>query len=263
MDFRVLGPLDVRVNGCPVQLGGVKPRRLLVALLSHANAAVSTVCLGDWLWPNRPPPPSAVAVVQAHVSRLRRVLEPDRARWGSSRLLLTRTPGYLLSVDTDQLDVLRFEHEVARGREQLARGSFAAAAATLTDALSLWRGEALLDIDGVPALHPHVVRWEEIRHFATVMRIEADLELGRHLVVVSELECLTSAHPFDERLHGLLMLALYRCHRRADALLAYERLCVNLRRELDTKPAAAVQRLRHAVIVQDTALETRSPRAWV
>ncbi|TWP47800.1 AfsR/SARP family transcriptional regulator [Lentzea tibetensis] len=263
MQFRVLGPLEVRIDGSLVKFGGPTQRRLVVALLSHANVAVSVARLLDWLWPDHPPPPSAVTVLQAHVSRLRRVLEPDRARWGAPQLLLTRSSGYLLSVGVEQLDLLHFEHQVARGRDLLLRGDFTAATTTLSGALALWRGPALMELDGVPTLRACVVRWEAMHHFATIMRIEADLELGNHLVAIPELEYLAATHPFDERVHGLLMVALYRCRRRADTLAAYERLSANLRRELDTEPATALRRLRQAVLVQDPALEAHSPRRWL
>ncbi|MFI6094857.1 BTAD domain-containing putative transcriptional regulator [Lentzea sp. NPDC051213] len=263
MQFRVLGPLEVRIDGTLVEFGGPKPRRLLVALLSHANNTVSVTRLLDWLWPDRSPPPSAVAILQAHVSRLRRVLEPDRACWGAPRLLLTRASGYLLSVGVDQLDVLHFEREVAHGRELLLRGDFTAAATTLSGALALWRGPALMELDGVPALRACVVRWEAMRHFAIIMRIEADLELGNHLVVIPELEYLAATHPFDERVHGLLMVALYRCHRRADTLAVYERLSADLRRELDTEPTTALRRLRYAVLTHEPALDSLCIRRWL
>jgi DNA-binding SARP family transcriptional activator len=262
MQFRVLGSLEVRVDDRLVQFGVPKRRILLLALLSQANAVVSVDRLTDWLWPEDPPR-TAVSVVQAHISHLRRAIEPDRERRGPSRLLVTCATGYLVKVTSDQLDALRFERLVELGRNHLSLGDFAAAAAVLTDAMSLWRGPALADADGIAAARAFAVRWEELRQFASVMRIEAQLELGRHLCVVSELEYLVEAHPFDERLHGLLMIALYRSRRRADALFTYRKLRQTLYRELGANPAPALRRLEHAIRSQAPELDTSSPRTLV
>jgi DNA-binding SARP family transcriptional activator len=259
MKFRVLGSLEVWIDGRLVQFPVPKRRILLVALLSQANTVVSVDRLTEWLWPHDPPS-SAVSVVQTHISHVRRAIEPNRAK---PQLLLTRASGYLLKVDADQLDALRFEHLVQLGRAQLSRGEFAAAAATLSEALTLWRGPALADADGVAAGRAFAVRWEELRQFAAVMRIEAELELGHHLDVVSELEYLVVAHPFDERMHGLLMIALYRSRRRADALFTYRKLRENLYHELGTNPAPALRRLEHAIRAQAPELDTASPRTLV
>jgi DNA-binding SARP family transcriptional activator len=262
MQFRVLGSLEVRVGGRLVHFGVPKRRLLLLALLSQANAVVSVDRLTDWLWPEDPPR-SAVSVVQAHISHLRRAIEPDRERRGPSRLLLTQASGYLVKVTSEQLDALHFEQLVEQGRNHLARGEFGPAATVLTEALALWRGSALADADGVAAARAFAVRWEELRQFASVMRVEAELELGRHLGVVSELEYLVAAHPFDERLHGLLMIALYRSRRRADALITYRKLRHNLYHELGANPAPALRRLEHAIRSQAPELDTSSPRILV
>jgi DNA-binding SARP family transcriptional activator len=262
MQFRVLGSLEVRVDGTLVQFGVPKRRILLLALLSQANAVVSVERLTDWLWPEDPPR-TAVSVVQAHISHLRRAIEPERQLRGPSQLLLTRASGYVVKVRADQLDALCFERLVELGRDHLSAGDFAAAATVLADALSLWRGPALADADGIAPARAFAVRWEELRQFASVMRIEAELELGRHLGVVSELEYLVAAHPFDERLHGLLMLALYRSRRRADALVTYRKLRQNLYHELGTNPAPTLRRLEHAIRSQALELDTSSPRTLV
>lgn len=262
MQFRVLGNLEVRVNGQPVRFDIPKRRTLLLALLSQANTVVSIERLLEWLWPEGPPR-SAVAIVQVHVSHLRRVLEPDRPRRAPPRVLLTRTPGYMLRVSVDQVDALRFEHLVRLGQAQLAARQFQAATTTLSEALRLWRGPALADADGVPAVRAVAVRWEELRQFASVMRIEAELELGRHLSVIPELEYLVAAHPYDERVHGLLMLALYRSRRRADALATYRRLSESLRGELRTEPTAALRRLSESIRTQAPELDTQPPHTLV
>jgi SARP family transcriptional regulator, regulator of embCAB operon len=256
MQFRVLGSLEVRVDGVVVQFAVPKRRVLLLALLSQANSVVPIERLTDWLWPDNPPR-SAVSVVQAHISHLRRALEPQRVHRAPSRLLLTRASGYLVKVTADQLDALRFEHLAGLGRAHFAARDFRNASSVLSSALALWRGPALADASGIAAARAHAVRLEELRQFVAVMRVEAELELGRHLDVVSELEYLAAAHPFDERLHGLLMIALYRCRRRADSLAIYRALRMNLYSELGINPAPALRRLEHAIRGQSPELESR------
>lgn len=250
MEFRILGPLEAQVNGKPLPLEGHKQRLLLCALLTRANEVTSVDHLVEWLWAQRPPR-SAPAIVQTHISRLRRAMEPDRTPWSPSALLVRRAPGYLLRIDPDRLDALRFTRLVAEGRAALERGSADTAAKVLGRALALWRGRALADARFVDAARCDIERLEGLRLSATVMRIDADLELGRHVVLVPELEALVGSHPLDERLCCQLMIALCRCGRRADAIAAYERLRATLADELAIEPAPAAQRLHAAIVAQD------------
>jgi DNA-binding SARP family transcriptional activator len=252
--FRILGPLEVDDGVRSVPLRGTKPRVLLCALLTAPNDVVSTDSLVDWLWSRRPPP-TASAIVQALVSRLRRALEPDRPPWTEARVLLRRPPGYLLRVAPDEVDAMRFERMAAHGHTALERGDSATAARVLGDALSLWRGRALADVALVEAAQMSIARLEGLRLSATVMRIDADLALGRHVALVPELESLVHSYPLDERLCSQLMVALYRCGRQADSLNVYERIRATLAEELNIEPSPASQRLREAILAQDPALD--------
>jgi len=256
--FKILGPLEVSNGNGQIELDGLKQRLVLCALLSATNDVVSVDRLIDWLWP-RDPPRSAAAIVQAHVSRLRRALEPDRTPWSSSGVLLRRPPGYLLRIEPDQLDALRFGRLVGEGRAALERGDPSAAAEILARALGLWRGAALADVALSDAAQDTITRLEAQRLSATVMRVEADLELGRHVGLVPELEALVRTYPLDERLCGQLMIALYRCGRQAESLEVYERVRAVLAEELDIEPAPASQRLQAAIRAQhpDLDLEPR------
>lgn len=260
MDFRILGPLEVESEGRPVRIEVRGQRVVLCALLTVPNDVASLDRLIDWLWACSPPR-SAAAVVQAHISRLRRALEPDRTPWSASRLLVRRSPGYLLRIDPDQLDALRFARLVADGRAALERGDAQPASQVLTRALALWRGRALGDVALVDAAQDDVARLEALRLSATVMRIDADLELGRHVALVPELEGLVRAHPLDERLSGQLMIALCRCGRQADSLAVYERVRKTLAEELDIEPSPASQWLQAAILSQHPDLDLRPP--WV
>lgn len=254
MEFKILGPLEVIRNGAPVALQGLKQRVILVALVNSANDVVSVDLLVDWLWPWHIPPKSS-AIIQAHVSRLRRALEPTREPWATPQMLLRRSPGYLLRVDPDQVDAMRFERLVAEGRAALERDRPNHATELLGTALALWRGRALADVALIDAAQASIARLNGLRLSATTMRIEADLQLGRHLALVPELECLLRDHPLDEWLNGQLMIALYRCGRQADALKVYDRMRNVLAEELAIDPAPSSQRLREAILAQHPALD--------
>jgi DNA-binding SARP family transcriptional activator len=149
MRFQVLGPLEVDADGGPVALGGPKERLLLALLLTRPNQVVSVEALLRGLWGDRPPP-TAAKTLQSHIKRLRRALEPNRARGAAGQVLVTRQPGYLLRVAPGALDVARFEELTATARGMLSQGKPDAAASLLREALGLWRGgafEEFLDTD--------------------------------------------------------------------------------------------------------------------
>ena len=213
MEFRILGPLEAWEGGHEMSLGGPRPRALLALLLLHANEVVSADRLIDELW-GEDSPEDAAAALRVNVSRLRKTLPQD--------VLTTRSPGYVLRVEPDALDLHRFERLVDEGRSLLARGLAADASQRLREALALWRGPALADVAYESFAQAAIARLEEIRVAATELRIDADLALGRHHELVGELEALVAEHPLRERLHGNLMTALYRSGRQADALSAYQ-----------------------------------------
>jgi WD40 repeat protein/DNA-binding SARP family transcriptional activator len=254
MRFRVLGPLEVEADDGPVVLGGPKERLLLALLLTRPNRVVPVEELVRGLWGDQPPS-SAAKTLQSHVVRLRRALEPGRARGAPGEVLVTREPGYLLRVASGALDATRFEDLTAAGRRALADGSAEAAGALLREALGLWRGgafEQFLDSDLAVA---EADRLGELRMVALEDRIEADLRLGRHRELVAELEGLVRDQPLRERLWAQLLVALYRSGRQADALLAYQRARSVLVEELGIDPGAELRRLQAAVLAQDPGLD--------
>jgi DNA-binding SARP family transcriptional activator len=253
MEIRILGPLEVVAGGDPVDLPGGKARLLLAALAVHANRVVSTDRLFEFLWHGQPPD-SAANTLQTYVAHLRRALEPGRAPRQRSRLLLTREPGYLLAVDPDQIDAVRFERLVGEARQVLG-GAPGEAAALLHGALSLWRGEPLADFAFEPFAQAEIFRLGELRLAALEDRIAAELALGRHAALVGELAQLARDHPLRERLSGLLMVALYRCGRQAEALGAYADLRATLVGQLGIDPSPALGRLQEAILRQDRELD--------
>ena len=248
MDFRILGPLEVWDRGALLSVRGVKQRALLVDLLLHANDVVPSERLIDDLWGDETPR-SAAAALRVRVSQLRKALA------AGADALATRAPGYVIRVEPDRLDALHFERLLREGREQLGAGAAGRAAETLAEALTLWRGPALADFTYEPFAQAEIARLEELRLTALEERIEADIAVGRHDVVVGELEALIAGHPLRERLRGQLMVALYRAGRQAEALDAYQETRLLLVDELGIEPSPALQRLQQAILVQDVALE--------
>jgi DNA-binding SARP family transcriptional activator len=253
MQFQILGPLEVRRQGSPVAVGAAKQRALLAILLVHANELVSSDRLIDELWPQ--PPETAANTLQVYVGKLRKALEPGRARGAPAEVLITRAPGYMLRVEAGQLDAERFENLLADGSRAREAGESPTAAELLRDALALWRGDALADFIYEPFAQGEIARLEELRLSALEERIEADLGLGRHAALVGELEGLVREHPLRERLRAQLMLALYRAGRQADALEVYRDGRSWLAEELGIDPAPELQRLEGAILRQEAELE--------
>ncbi len=253
MEIRVLGPLEVAIDGIPAELPSAKARLLLSALVVHANEVVSTDRLFEILW-GAQPPVTAANTLQTYVSHLRSALEPDRARRGPSRLIVTREPGYILVVEPDQIDAARFERLARQGQRELATAP-AEAAETLRTALSLWRGEALTDFTFEPFAQAHITRLTELRLSALEDRIGADLSLGDHGTLASELAQLVGEHPLRERLWGQLMVVLYRSGRQADALRVYGQLRKTLVDQLGIDPSPTLARLEQAILEQRADLD--------
>jgi DNA-binding SARP family transcriptional activator len=245
MDFRILGPLEVRRDDRQVSIAGAKERALLAILLLHANEPVTADRLVDQLW-GEEPPSTARKSLQVRVAALRRVLPEG--------MLATRGGSYILQVDGDQLDLHRFERLLAEGRQSLADGDGKTASGTLREALALWRGPALADFAYEPFAEPAIARLEELRLAALELRIEAELALGLHAELVGELKELIAAHPLRERLRGQLMLALYRDGRQAEALELYQRTRDDFVEELGIEPGPALQELQRAMLRQEAAL---------
>ena len=250
-EFCILGPIVVRADGAvrPVQRG--KQRVLLAALLLNANQAVSLDEIAEIFW-GIAPPPSARVTIQNYVVRLRKALVDT----GGSRIS-TQSRGYMIRVAAGELDVARFEALLGAARAAVRDSSWKTAAAEASAALSLWRGEPLADVDSEALAARDVPRLAELRLQALEIRIDADLRLGRHAEVIVELQRLIRGHPLRERLHGLLMLALYRDGRQAEALAAYQHVRRLLVRELGTEPGAGLRELQQQILAVDPALISR------
>jgi DNA-binding SARP family transcriptional activator/DNA-binding beta-propeller fold protein YncE len=218
----------------------------------HANEVVSTDRLIDELWGDSPPD-SAANMLQGYVSHLRKVLEPGRTR-GEHELLVSRAPGYMLQIRSDQIDAERFEQLTSEARRWLVEGDAEQAAERLRTALALWRGPALADLAYERFARADVDRLEELRLAALEDRVDADLTVGRHDALVGELRELVDQHPLCERLRAQLMAALYRCGRQAEALAVYRKGRRALLDGLGIEPGPALRELEQAILRQDPAL---------
>ena len=258
MEFRILGPFEVVGEDGPVDLGGPKVRTLLAALVVKAGHVVSADRLVEILW-GPEPADAAPRTLQSHISHLRSALERGRPGGGPGGLLLTREPGYVLAVDPEQVDAVRFERLVRQGRRSLDAGAAETAAAELRQALELWRGEPLADFAFEPFAQGEIARLSELRLQAVEDRLEADLASGRHAEVGGELQTLVGEHPLRERLWGQLMLALYRQGRQAEALRAFSRLREILAEQLGIDPSPEVARLEESILLQKPELDWQPP----
>ena len=251
MEFRLLGPLEVRDHGRALELGGQKRRALLALLLLHANEVVSSDRLIEELWGDEPPQ-SAATALHGHVSRLRKLLgSGDEA---SGHKLLTRPPGYVLQLEPEQLDLHRFEGLRYDAHAARARGDLADASAKLREALALWRGPPLADVAYERFAQVEADRLEDLRLATIEERLEVDLALGRHADLVSELERLVADHPLREGFRAQLMLALYRSGRQAEALQVYQQGRRVLVEELGIEPSKRLRELEQAMLRQDESL---------
>jgi DNA-binding SARP family transcriptional activator/tetratricopeptide (TPR) repeat protein len=253
MDFRVLGPFEVHDDGTAIPIGAFRQRAVLALLTIYAGQTLSTDRIIDEIWSGSPPP-SALKTLHAYVSRLRSVLHASGSLDRGAELLLSRSPGYVLVVDDTQIDAFRFERMVSEASEALSAGRADAAAQSLREAMSLWRGTALADFAYESFAANESQRLMERRTEALEMRIDADLALARHAAVVAELEGLVVEHPMREKLWVQLMTALYRCGRQADALAAYGRIRRSLIEELGIEPGPELRLLERQVLEQSAEL---------
>ena len=246
--FLVLGPLEVRAGEGGIALGGPRQRAVLADLVLHAGSVVSRDTLIDDLWAGQPPP-TAEAVVQNAVSRLRGAL--------GKKAIDTIAPGYVLRAETGAIDARRFERLVQDARPLPP----AERSAALRDALALWRGSPFADLSYENFLQGEIARLDELRLTALEDRIEAEIELGAHDDVIPDAARLAGQHPDREQLCRLLMLAHARAGRQQDALDAYEATRRALDEQWGLEPSPETRSLHRMILSQDPALAPAQPVA--
>ncbi|MET9627277.1 BTAD domain-containing putative transcriptional regulator [Lentzea sp. NPDC006480] len=243
MRVRLLGPIDVVVDGESRPVRGLRRKALLAVLALHHGQVVSVERLVEGVWGDDGHS-AAVNTLQRHVSYLRQLL-------GHKTSIVARPPGYLLDLGSDGTDV---EHAESLIRQGMRVQDGAAAAQRLRTALELWRGAPLADVAGLAWLEGQAGRLEQLRSQAVRALLEVRLELGEHAVLVPDLTQLAEQQPLDERIHAQLMLALYRSGRQTDALGVYRRLRTTLADSLGIDPSAALRDLEAGILRQDAEL---------
>jgi DNA-binding SARP family transcriptional activator len=253
LEFQILGPVEVLRGGRPVPLPGRTTVVTVAGLLLTPNRIVPVDTLIEWIWGGALPARPRTAL-QSCISRLRRLLGAD--------LVETAALGYRITIDAGQLDLTRFNQFVAAAGRAGQDGAAEAALASLDQALRLWRGTPLSNVDS-PALHRDAIPGLNERYLRVVeQRSSLCLRLGRYSAVVQELSAVVHQHPFHERLAGQLMVALVKSGRRGDALAAYSRLRQALTRELGIDPSPALETLQATILRADRGWEVRDWPDW-
>jgi DNA-binding SARP family transcriptional activator len=246
VELRILGPLEASANGTPIQLGGQKQRALLGLFLTRPGDLVPSERIIDELWGEHPPPTAATSL-QNLVSQLRRLL--------GQGVIVTRSPGYVLEVEPDQVDHVRFERLV---RAALPLGA-AERCEQLTAALGLWRGPPYADLEYESFAQGEIRRLDELHLTALEGLYGAEIELGRGVALVPELDALLRANPLREGLCAELMLALCAAGRQGEAIRVYLEVRERLADELGIDPSPALEQTYRQILRQEDAVFTPAP----
>lgn len=258
MRFNILGPLEMVGTEGTVALGGVVQRSTLGYLLLHPNKVVATSRIVGALWGDEAPVTSR-KMVQNAISGIRRMLAEHEGPDGRPRLD-TANPGYMLHIDPQAVDSVRFRMLATRGRAELTAGLAEAASATLSEALGLWRDSVLVDLAEAGIRWPAFAQLDRERMAVYEDWATAELELGRHFELACELDRVAAAVPTRERLCRHLMLALYRCGRQSEALAVYRRTRRELVEVHGLDPSQELQALERSILNQEPRLLGRQPQ---
>jgi len=249
--LRILGPIETWCDDRRLDLGGPRQVALLAYLLVHANRAVPSDVLLEALW--GPARSGADNRLQMAVARLRKSLSPLEGCAGVG--LRTVRGGYLLSLGPTELDAEVFAARVRDGLHAAQEEEPEVATTALSEALALWRGPPLADVLYEDFAQGEIRRLEALRRLALETRIDAELLLGRHRELISELQCLLAEHPTCERITAQLMLALYRSDRQAAALEVYDRTRLELSAQFGLQPGPTLKALQADILSHTPSLK--------
>jgi SARP family transcriptional regulator, regulator of embCAB operon len=254
VDIKVLGPLEATACGASIVPSARKQRQVLALLALNPGHVVTSDTLIEEIWDDRPPG-VPLGTLQTYILHLRRhlgqALGQDDGAVSSKDVLITSPGGYALDVPADAVDAVRYERLLAAGRRAVNSGDYPAAARQLGEALDVWRGRALIDVSIGPVLQVERTRLEESRLCTLDLRIDADLRLGRHRLLLDELAALCVRHPWFENFHAQYMLALHRSGLQWRALEVYRRLYASAGKQLGIDPSRHLRQLHQAILADD------------
>jgi DNA-binding SARP family transcriptional activator/Tfp pilus assembly protein PilF len=248
----VLGPITASEGQRELRLGQPRQQAVLAILAMRANRVISRSELVDAVWGHEPPP-SAEGGIYTYIAGLRRIIEPGRSARGQGRILVSTRAGYVLHLVPSQPDAVAFEQHLGRARQLRKAGDLAGAVSSLDAALGLWRGVAFAGVPG-PFAETERARLAELRYAAAEEQADVLLALGRHEEVVPDLTAIVADQPLRERMRGLLMIALYRGGRQAEALRLYQDGKRVLADELGIDPGPDLTRIHQQILSADPAL---------
>ncbi|MFG1944049.1 BTAD domain-containing putative transcriptional regulator [Nonomuraea sp. NPDC048826] len=257
MEIKVLGPLVAHENGMSITPIPRKPRQVFSLLALQAGTMVTVPAFIEELW-GMHPPASALSTLQTYILQVRRGIAAAlgaNCTDSAKDVLTTSYGGYLLDIDPDDVDVNRYERLVAAGKQAFEAGRWEPASDLFSQALDIWRGEALADVHAGLRIGVEVARLEESKLGVLEARIETDLRLGRHVGLLAELSALTARYPMHENFWAQFMIALHRAGRKSQALENFIKLRTTLVNELGVEPSARLQHLQQALLRSDPKLD--------
>lgn len=258
LDITVLGSLTASIAGVNCLPNASKPRQVFALLALNAGRVVSSAEIAEEIWENDPPR-SVSTTMHTYIRTLRKELESVIGHDDgptSKSVLVTGHGGYRLEIEPEQVDAGRYKQLALAGRRAAGKGDHAAASEHLGSALRLWRGPILSGVTIGPQLGSEAAWFEESRLSDLELRIDADLHLGRHQLLLGELAALCVRYPMLESFHAQYMLALFRSGRQWRAMESYQRLRTVLVSQLGVDPTPRLQKLHHAILCGDSALES-------
>ncbi|HEX6354688.1 AfsR/SARP family transcriptional regulator [Actinophytocola sp.] len=257
-EIKVLGALEVSVDGTSVVPTASKPRQLLAMLAMNVGQLVTSSTLKEELWATNAPR-SATTTLHTYVMHVRKLirdaLPADQAAAWSRKLLVTKHTGYVLQVEPEAVDSIRYARLAAAGRAAGLAGDHVKAEGLLSEALGLWRGPVLVDVATGPHLEIESMQLTERRLTDLTLRIDSDLYLGRHHQVLGELAALCARHPYMENFRAQFMLALYRSGRPGQALEVYHEMVTTIREHLGVDPSQRLREMHRAILTGDTTID--------
>ena len=251
--FGILGPLMATRGGVVLPLGPPQQRAVLAVLVCHVDRVVTRERLVDALWGDAPRQ-AALSSIHAHVSHLRQILEPEHDSNSPYRVLVTEASGYRLAVPETCVDASRFQLLSGEGRSQLDGGDARTALTTFNAAMSLWRGDVLVDLTGYSFVGPVAVRLDELSAATEEGRVQALLDSGETIAALGEIDRMLERHPLRESLTGQRMVGLYRAGRQSEALSAFYDLRARLDTELGIEPSSSIADLFRRILQHDPTL---------